>query len=75
MQISNLSKPIYIYIYIYTGNKSIAFTVQPPGGGGGSQASKEANSYIEINTPEHVLKIDCSVASKIDATLSILEIT
>lgn len=40
--------------YINTGNKSIAFTLQIQG------ASKEPVSFVEINTPEQVLKIDCS---------------
>ena len=37
-----------------TGNKSIAFTLQTQGAG------KDPISFVEINTPEQVLKIDCS---------------
>ena len=36
------------------GNKSIAFSQQISGAG------KDPSTFVEINTPEHVLKIDCS---------------
>ena len=40
--------------YVKIGNKSIAFSQQISGAG------KDPSTFVEINTPEHVLKIDCS---------------